>query len=136
MKIKATLITIILFFLMLTANLVSMANTAETSGLNTVREVKTYNYTYNDDKKQTPHVGTSANSDEGDIFYTMINSIKELDKIVQGLVNDVKSLFVRIKEINTKIIALIKINHKNTKELKSVEAKNRQLKTRMAKLEG
>lgn len=136
MKIKSTLITLILFFLVLTSNLVSMANTVENSSLNTIRDVKTYNYTYKDDKEQTPHVGTSTTSEEGDIFFAVINSIKELDKIVQGLLNDVKSLFVRIKEINTKIIALIKTNHNNTKELKSVEAKNKQLKIRMAKLDG
>ena len=98
-----------------------------TGGLDKINQLKTYNYTFKKDKKKAPHVGVMAqelqkvfpdavtNDDKGflmirqdDMFYAMINSIKQLDKLIRGLVNADKL---------------------NEQKIKMLEAKNQQLET-------
>lgn len=131
-------------------------------GLYKIKQIKTYNYTFKQDKKKTPHVGIIAQDlrkifpnavtkdDEGflmarqdDMFYAMINSIKELDKIVQSLVKNVKSIIVHINQIDDEIVALIKTEQIVNKKIEVLEAKNKQLEVRnklfeirLKKLEG
>lgn len=125
-----------------------------TDGLDKIRQLNPYNFTYKKDKKKTPHVGIIAQElkkvfpnavtkkEDGflairqdDMFYAMINSIKQLDKIVQGLVNDLKSLVARVQHIEDKVAALIKVDNINAKKIKELEDKNKQLEARLKKLE-
>lgn len=115
-------------------------------GLNKIRELKTYNYTFKKDKEKTQHVGVIAQDlqkvfpnavkkgDDGylairqdDMFYAMINSIKQLDTMVQGLVNDFKALVVRVQSLDDKIIALVKVDQIQSKKIKELELKNKAL---------
>ena len=109
------------------------------AGLNEIRQIKTYNYTYKKDKSKTPRVGVIAQElqkvfpnavikepkgyltmrDE-DLFYAMINSIKQLDKIVKGLVNDVKSLIARVQSAENKIAIVFKECTSNDNELQAL----------------
>lgn len=125
-----------------------------TDGLDKIRELKSYNYTFKQDKEKTPRVGIMAQDlqkvfpkaifkldKEGhlgirqeDMFYAMINSIKQLDKMVQELV-------ARVGVIDEKITMLINANKTNSqkidklaKELNEVKAQNKQLKSQVLAL--
>lgn len=130
-------------------------------GIDKIKELKTYNYTYKTDKEKTPHVGVMAQDlqevfpnavskrDDGflmirqeDMFYAMINSIEQLDKIVQSLTKDVKSLFVRVQKIDDKIISLIKTDNITTKKIdvldsesKNLDLESKNIEARLVKLE-
>ena len=124
------------------------------SGLDKIRELKTYNYTFKNDKKKTPRVGVMAQDlqkifpdsiikqpdgflmvrDE-DMFYAMVNSIKQLDTMIQGIVKDVKELALKVQQIDDKILALIKVDQANAKKIQQLEAKNKSLEARLARLE-
>lgn len=122
-------------------------------GLNEIRKIQPYNYAY---KKtpNSPRVGIIAqdlkkilpgavtkegdgyfSAREEDMFYSMINSIKELDKMVQGLIKDVKSLVAHVKQIDDKIVALFKEDQLTNKKIKSLESENKKLEARLKKLE-
>lgn len=123
-------------------------------GLNKIRQLNVYNFTFKKDKEKTKHTGVMAQdlkkvfpnavmkSDNGylmirqeDMFYAMINSIKQLDKIVQGVIKDVKALAARVQQVEDKVIALIKVDQINSDKIKSLEAKNKMLEARLNKLE-
>lgn len=123
-------------------------------GLEKIRQLQTYNFTFKADKEKTPHVGVMAQDlqkvfpdavtkdDKGylmirqdDMFYAMINSIKQLDKIVQGIIDDVKSLVARVQKIEDKIEGVIKAVQTNSKEIQALKTKNSQLEARIKKLE-
>lgn len=123
-------------------------------GLDKIRQIKTYNYTFKKDKKKQPRVGVIAQDlqkvfpnavtkDEkgyllirqDDMFYAMINSIKQLDKIVQGIVKDFKALLARVKQIDEKIIALIKTDKITGQKIKQLEKQNKALEARLKRLE-
>ena len=93
-----------------------------TAGLNKIRELKIYNYTYKKDETKYPQVGVIAQDlqkvfptavtkdDEGylrirldEMFYAMVNSIKQLDVIVQNIVEDIKTVFSRLDKYDEKI---------------------------------
>lgn len=123
-------------------------------GLDKLRKLHPYNYIWKSDKIKSPHVGVvaqdlqkifpgsvSKNSDgyltiEKDyIFYCMLNSIKELDKMVQGIINDVKSLSLRIQKVEEKMVALLKSTELENKRIKQLETENKQLKNKNAEFE-
>ena len=112
-----------------------------TAGLNEIRKLKPYNYIFKADKKKEPQVGVIAQDlrkvfphavkkdnkgylkiRQDDMFYAMLNSIKQLDVMVQGLVKDVKTIFAKIQTIDDKIIALTKVEQVKSKRLKSIES--------------
>lgn len=116
-------------------------------GLNKIRQLKVYNYQFKGDKEKTPRVGVIAQDlrkvfphavskgDNGylmirdeDMFYAMLNSIKQLDKMVQGIIKDVKSLTSRIQKVEEKIVALVKSDEIENKKIKQLESENKQLK--------
>ena len=92
------------------------------SGLDKIRELKVYNYTYKKDKSKTPHVGVIAQDlqkvfpsavkkgTDGfltirmeEMFYAMINAIKELDLKYQAQEKRINELEQRIEKLEAKI---------------------------------
>lgn len=123
-------------------------------GLDKIRQIQTYNFTFKKDKKKSPRVGVIAQDlqkifphaiEKGgdgyllmrqeDMFYAMINSIKQLDKIVQGIIKDFKLFTIRLQKIEEKVIALAKFDQSTDKKIKLLEAKNKQLEARLKILE-
>jgi len=124
------------------------------SGLDKIRELKVYNYTFKKDKKKTPQVGVMAQDlqkvfpnavtkdkkgylmiRQEDMFYAMLNSIKQLDVMVQGILKDVKTLVAKVQQIDDKIITLVKADQVNAKKIQQLETKNKALEARLARLE-
>lgn len=125
-----------------------------TGGLDKIRQIKPYNFTMKKDKSKTPQVSVMAQDlkkvfpdavrkgDDGyltirqnDMFYAMVNSIKQLDKIVQGVIKDLKALVVKVEQIENQIMDLAKIDKAQNQRIKTLEAKNKALEKRIAKLE-
>ena len=107
------------------------------SGLDKIRELKVFNFTFKKDKTKTPHVGVIAQDlqkvfpdavskgEDGflrirmeDMFYALINAVKELDSKITELTNQVKILQEQNKQI-------IKQNKAIEARLKALEAKNK-----------
>ena len=93
-----------------------------TSGLDKIKALKVYNYTFKKDTTKTPHVGVIAQDlqkvfpdavkkgAEGfltvrmeDMFYAMINAIKELDLKYQAQEKRINDLEKRIQKLEAKI---------------------------------
>ena len=93
-----------------------------TSGLDKIKELKVYNYTFKKDKSKTPHIGVIAQDLQKvfpdavkkgadgfltirmeDMFYAMINAIKELDLKYQAQEKRINELEKRIEKLEAKI---------------------------------
>ena len=93
-----------------------------TSGLDKIRQLKVFNYTFKKDEKKTPHVGVIAQDLQKvfpdavkkgvdgfltirmeDMFYAVINAIKELDSRVTSLEKENQELKARIERLESKI---------------------------------
>ena len=93
-----------------------------TSGLDKIRELKVFNYTFKKDKTKTLHVGVIAQDlqkvfpdavkkgKDGfltirfeDMFYAAVNAIKELDRRITTLEKENQELKVRIEKLEAKI---------------------------------
>ena len=96
-----------------------------TSGLDKIRELKVLNYTFKKDKKKTPHVGVIAQDlqkifpdavskgKDGflrirmeDMFYAVINAIKELDTRITALEKENQILKEENKNLDARLRAL------------------------------
>ena len=92
------------------------------SGLNKIRQLKVFNYTFKKDATKTPHVGVIAQDLQKvfpnavkkgadgfltirmeDMFYAVINAIKELDRRVTTLEKENKELKVRLDKLEAKL---------------------------------
>ena len=92
------------------------------SGLDKIRQLKVFNYTFKKDKSKTPHVGVIAQDlqkvfpdavkkgKDGfltirfeDMFFTMINAIKELDLKYEAQEKRINELEARIEKLEAKI---------------------------------
>ena len=92
------------------------------SGLEKIRQLKVFNYTFKKDKSKTPHVGVIAQDlqkvfpdavKEGkdgfllirmeDMFFAMINSIKELDLKYEAQEKRINELEARIERLEAKL---------------------------------
>ena len=92
------------------------------AGLDKIRQLKVFNYTFKKDEKKTPHVGVIAQDlqkvfpdavEKGvdgfltirmeDMFYAVINAIKELDSRVTKLEKENQELKARIERLEAKI---------------------------------
>ena len=106
-----------------------------TSGLDKIRQLKVFNFTFKKDEKKTPHVGVIAQDLQKifpnavkkgadgflsirmeDMFFAMINAIKELDLKVTKLENENKILKKQLIQIQNE-------NKKQDERLKMLEAK-------------
>ncbi len=93
-----------------------------TSGLDKIKQLKVFNYTFKKDEKKTPHVGVIAQdlqkvfpdavtkAKDGflrirfeDMFYAMINAIKELDAKYQAQEKRINELEARIEKLEAQI---------------------------------
>ena len=107
-----------------------------TTGLEKIKELKIYNYTFKDDTEKTPRVGVIAQDlqkvfpnavtkgEDGflrirweDMFYSMVNAIKELDAKFEALVAKVQKA-LDLEE-----------------EVKALRAENKELKKQFSDLE-
>lgn len=90
-----------------------------TSGLDKIKQLRVFNYTFKDDEKKTPHIGVIAQDlqkifpeavfkDEEtgflkirteDMFYALINAVKEVDEKICSLASDIKSQAQTIKQL-------------------------------------
>ncbi len=92
-----------------------------TSGLDKLRKLEIFNYTFKDDKDKTPRVGVMAQDlkkifpdavikgEDGflrirmeDMFYAVINAVKELDNRTSAQEKKIKELEKRIEELEKK----------------------------------
>ena len=111
-----------------------------TAGLAEINKIEVKNYTYKKDEKKTPHVGVIAQQlqkifpnavitgDDGylrirteDIFYAMVNSIKELCAKLQDLTAKVVGLDKRITELEAQNKMLLEQNKAFEKRLEKLE---------------
>lgn len=111
-----------------------------TAGLKEINALQVKNYTYKEDKEKTPHVGVIAQQlqkvfpnsvikgDDGylrikteEIFYAMVNSIKELCAKLQELTAKVTGLDKRITELEAQNKLLLEQNKAFEKRLEKLE---------------
>ncbi len=111
-----------------------------TAGLKEINALEVKNYTYKDDKNNTPHVGVIAQQlqkvfpnsviegNDGflrikteEIFYAMVNSIKELCSKLQDLTAKISGLDKRITELETQNKMLLEQNKAFEKRLEKLE---------------
>ena len=119
------------------------------SGLDKIKQLKIFNYTYKKDEKKTPHVGVMAQDlqkifpdavtkgDDGflrirleDMFYALINAVKELDAKIVQLTETIKSNNARIKKLEDNNIKLQKENEELRNTLKQIQKDIKQLKVK------
>ena len=93
-----------------------------TSGLDKIRQLKVFNYTFKKDTTKTPHVGVIAQDLQKvfpnavkkgadgfltirmeDMFYAVINAIKELDSRMTALEKENKELKARLDRLEAKV---------------------------------
>ena len=111
-----------------------------TAGLEEINKIEVKNFTYKNDEKKTPRVGVIAQQlqkifpnsvtkgDDGylrirteEIFYAMVNSIKELCAKLQDLTAKVVGLDKRITELETQNKMLLEQNKAFEKRLEKLE---------------
>ena len=125
-----------------------------TYGLDIIKSLKTYKFTYKDDKKKTTHIGLIAQDlqkyvpeaiekDEKGyltikrdfVRYIMFNAIKELDVTVQKIAAQVKDITTKIVNIEKQIKALQKENKELKAKVNSLEKQNKAFETRLKNIE-
>ena len=118
-----------------------------TAGLDELKKLDFFHYTFKKDEAKTPHVGVMAQDlqkvfpdavtegDDGylrirmeDMFYAVINAVKELDKKITQIVENVTSLSKKVDE-QEKIIA------EQQKLIEELQAQNANIEKRLAKVE-
>ena len=138
------------------------------SGLDKIKQLKVFNYTFKRDPQKTPHVGVIAQDlqkifpdavtkgPDGflqirmeDMFYALVNAVKELDAKVTVILNEVKDLKTQVTEIlrsaqnDRKILKQVQDDNKRLqsdnkqlqKTLNQVQSDNKVLKTRLERIE-
>ena len=111
-----------------------------TSGLDKIQQLKVYNYTFKKDKKKIPHVGVIA-QDLQKVFPDAVTKGKDgflrirIEDIFFSLVNSVKELANKVNLHDKKIKQLEQENKELKEIVKRVQSDNRTLETRLEKLE-
>lgn len=120
---------------------------AYTAGLDELKKLDFFHYTFKKDEAKTPHVGVMAQDlqkvfpdavtegDDGylrirmeDMFYAVINAVKELDKKITQIVENVTSLSKKVDEQQQIIEAQQKL-------IEELQAQNANIEKRLAKVE-
>ena len=104
-----------------------------TSGLDKIRQLKVFNYTFKKDTTKTPHVGVIAQ----DLQKVFPNAVKKgTDGFLTIRMEDMFYAVVNaIKELDAKITALQKENQELRQMVKQVQENNKRLDERLKKLE-
>ena len=111
-----------------------------TSGLEKIKKLEVYNYTFKKDETKTPHVGVIAQDlrkvfpdavtkgEDGylrirfeDMFYALVNAVKELDEKITNAFDNIANLNKRLDD--------------QEKIIKQLQEQNKKLETRLAELE-
>lgn len=111
-----------------------------TSGLEKIKKLEVYNYTFKKDETKTPHVGVIAQDlkkvfpdavtkgEDGylrirfeDMFYALVNAVKELDEKITNAFDNIANLNKRLDN--------------QEKIIKQLQEQNKKLETRLAELE-
>ena len=111
-----------------------------TAGLDELKKLDFYHYTFKKDEAKTPMVGVLAQDlqkvfpdavtkgEDGylrirleDMFYAVINAVKELDSKISEIVADITSIKTTIKSQQETIDSLQKENAELKEEIKSIE---------------
>ena len=117
------------------------------AGIEQIRQLRIFDYTFKKDPDKIKHVGVMAQDlekvfpnavtkgDDGylrirqeDMFYAVINAVKQLDKIIEALIAEVKVDLAKIVKIDKQVTKL-------EKENKLLKEKNIELEKRIEKLE-
>lgn len=127
---------------------------AYTAGLAELNKLDFYHYTFKKDEAKTPQVGVMAQDlqkvfpdavkkgDDGflrirwdDMFYAVINAVKELDTKVKAVVEDITTIKATLKPVAEDVTVLkdtVKVQQQTIEEL---QKQNAALEARLAKLE-
>ena len=111
-----------------------------TAGLDELKKLEFFHYTFKKDENKTPMVGVMAQDlqkvfpdavtkgEDGylrirleDMFYAVINAVKELDNKISEIVADITSIKTTIKSQQETIDSLQKENAELKEEIKSIE---------------
>ena len=117
------------------------------SGLDKIKQLKVFNYTFKRDPQKTPHVGVIAQDlqkifpdavtkdPDGflmirmeDMFYALINAVKELDAKVSQILSSIQNDRKTLKQVQDD-------NKRLQKTLNQVQSDNKELKARLERLE-
>lgn len=128
--------------------------TENNAGLEKIKQLKVFSYTFKKDEKKTPRVGVIAQDlikvfpdavqtgDDGylhirteDMFYAAINAIKELDKMLQDIVAQVKTVVAQVNTHDTQIKALQKENKELKAKVQTLEKQNKSFEARLKAIE-
>ena len=103
------------------------------SGLNKIRQLKVFNYTFKKDATKTPHVGVIAQ----DLQKVFPNAVKKgADGFLTIRMEDMFYAVINaIKELDAKVSALQKENQELRQLVKQVQEDNKRLDERLKKLE-
>ena len=117
-----------------------------TAGLDELKKLDFYNYTFKKDENKTPLVGVMAQDlqkvfpnavikgDDGylrirleDMFYAVINAVKELDNKISSIIADVTDVRATIKSQQETIDKLQKENSELKEEISNIEKRIKKL---------
>ena len=120
---------------------------AYTAGLDELKKLDFFHYTFKKDEAKTPHVGVMAQDlekvfpdavtkgEDGylrirmeDMFYAVINAVKELDTKIAEIVESVTSLSKKVEEQQQVIDAQQKL-------IEELQAQNAEFEKRLTKIE-
>ena len=111
------------------------------AGLKEINELKVKNYTYKDDKEKISHVGVIA-QDLQKVFPNSVTEDKNTgflkirkEEIFYAMVNSIKELFSQLQELTAKITGLDKRITELEKENQMLKKQNEDFEKRLSKLE-
>jgi len=124
------------------------------SGLEKIKQLKVFNYTFKKDSKKTPRVGVMAQDlqkvfpdavtkgKDGflmirmeDMFYAVVNAVKELDAKITVILSETKNLKTQLTEILKQVQDDRKILKQVQNDNKQLKKENAELKARLDRLE-
>lgn len=109
-------------------------------GLAKIRKLKVYNYTFKNDKSNTPHIGVIAQDlqkifpnavtkdkdgymmiRKEDMFYALINAVKELDLKVKFAISQLKDMFAKVAQLDLKLKNLEQSNEEINAQIADID---------------